>query len=163
MIDIVYANEKYFQSFHSALNSVAKERIYIEMIEAPPLASFSEYQCGLILKNGPVYYAIDGEKVVGWCDIFPKDNPRMKHRGGLGMGIVREYRKQGLGKRLMQATLEHAKKFGIEKVELTVYCTNLDAIALYKKMGFKEEGLVKDYRRLDGISYDVLAMAKHLA
>ena len=152
----------YFESFHSALNSVAKERNYIEMIEAPPLADVSQYQRGLILKKGPVYYAVEGERVVGWCDIFPKDNPRLSHRGSLGMGIISGFRKMGIGTRLMQATLDHAKKFGLAKVELSVYSSNTDAIALYKKMGFVQEGVVRDYRRLDGVSYDAISMAKEL-
>lgn len=162
MIEIVYGSEKFFESFHACLDAVAKERRFIEMIEAPPLVNVAEYQRGLILKNGPVYYAVEGSKVVGWCDIFPKDNPRLSHRGTLGMGIVAGYRKQGIGSRLMQATLAHAKKFGIEKVELSVYSSNVDAIALYKKMGFVQEGVVKDYRRLDKVSYDAISMAKEI-
>ena len=162
MIEVVYGNEKYFESFHAALNTVAKERIYIEMIEAPPLADVVQYQRGLIQKNGPVYYAIEGEKVVGWCDIFPKDNPRMSHRGSLGMGIIPGYRRMGIGTRLMMAALGHAKKFGFEKVELSVYSNNTDALVLYKKMGFEQEGVVKNYRRLDGFTYDAISMAKDL-
>lgn len=38
MAQIVYAAEKYFESFHQALDQVAREKIYIEMIEAKPLA-----------------------------------------------------------------------------------------------------------------------------
>jgi len=32
----IYGNEKYLKSFYETLSVVAKERIYIEMIEAPP-------------------------------------------------------------------------------------------------------------------------------
>ena len=67
---IIYPQEKYYPSFHEALNAVAKERIYIEMIEAPPLEKVAGYQRGLVDMNGPVYYAVVGEKVVGWADIF---------------------------------------------------------------------------------------------
>lgn len=162
MIDIVYADEKYFESFHSALNSVAKERQYIEMIEAPPLKNVSEYQRGLILKNGPVYYAVENGKVVGWCDIFPEDNPRLSHRGTLGMGLLAAYRGQGLGARLMTAALAHAKKFGLEKVELNVYTSNTAAIKLYKKMGFVQEGLIKKYRKLEGVYFDCMVMSKDM-
>ena len=47
--------------------------------------------------GGPVYYAVEGEKVVGWCDVFPINNPRQSHRGGLGMGILPGYRGKGIG------------------------------------------------------------------
>jgi len=85
-IEIVYPSEKYFRSFHEALSSVARERIYIEMIEAPPLEKVSSFQSDLISKNAPVYFAINNERVVGWCDVCPMNNSRQNHRGGLGMG-----------------------------------------------------------------------------
>jgi putative acetyltransferase len=76
-IQIIYPSEKYFKSFHEALSKVASERIYLEMVEAPPFEKVAGFQSELISKNGPVYYAIDGENVVGWCDAFPESNPRL--------------------------------------------------------------------------------------
>ncbi len=159
---IIYANEIYFPSFHETLSAVAKERVYIEMIEAPPLEKVSKFQSDLIGKNGPVYYALSGDRVIGWCDVFPEENPRQSHRGSLGMGLLPEYRGQGLGSKLLSSVLDHAKRFGLEKVELNVYTSNLPAIALYKKFVFEEEGLIKKYRKLDGQYFDCLAMGKFL-
>lgn len=159
---IIYPTEKYFKSFHEALSIVAKEKVYIEMIEAPPLERVSSFQNGLIAKDGPVYYAINNDRVVGWCDVFPEENPRQNHRGGLGMGLLPEFRGQGLGTKLLSSVLDHAKKFGLEKVELNVYTSNAPAVALYKKFGFEQEGLIKKYRKLDGQYFDCLAMGKFL-
>lgn len=161
-IQIIYGNEKYFRSFHEALTAVAKERIYIEMIEPPPLEKVAGFQGDLIAKNGATYYALDGERVVGWCDVFPEENPRLSHRGGLGMGLLPEFRGKGLGSKLLEAVLAHAKKSGLEKVELNVYTSNAGAVALYKKFGFEQEGLIRRYRKLDGQYYDCLAMGKFL-
>lgn len=158
MIEIIYPEEKYFPSFHNALSEVAKERIYIEMLEPPPLQKVTEFQKSLMVKNGPVYYAVDNGKVVGWCDIFPSENPRFSHRGSLGMGLLKDYRGKGLGKKLLEKTIAHAKKFGLEKVELSVYTSNIHAIKLYKNLGFQEEGLIKKYRKLDGNYFDCLVM-----
>lgn len=162
MIDIVYAEPKFFASFHNGLTSVAREKIFIEMIEPPPLEELAKYQRGLIEKNGPVYYAVTDGRAIGWCDIFPFKNPRLAHRGGLGMGVVGEFRGQGVGARLLEKTLAHAKTFGLEKIELSVYTTNSAAIALYKKFGFAEEGLIKNYRKLDDKYFDAVQMAKFL-
>ncbi|MGZ3692594.1 MAG: GNAT family N-acetyltransferase [Pseudobdellovibrio sp.] len=162
MVKVVYANEKYFKSFHEALSQVAAERVYLEMIQPPPLESVAAYQQGLIQRKGPTYYAVDGETVVGWADIFPEDNPRQSHRGSLGMGIISEYRGQGLGMKLLKAATDKAREMGLEKVELNVYTTNTNAIKLYKKFGFKEEGLIKKYRKLDGQYFDSLVMAFEL-
>jgi len=163
MIQIIPARLELIPSFYDALKEVAAERVYLEMLEPPPLEKVIEFQSGLIEKNGPVSYAVTPEnKVVGWCDIFPSSNPRMIHRGGLGMGICKDFRGQGLGRRLMEATLKQAKQFGLEKVELSVYTTNANAIALYEKMGFTQEGLTKKYRKLDGVYFDSVQMALFL-
>lgn len=159
---ITYAKSELIPSFYEALAAVAKERIYIEMIEAPPLEKVAKFQAELMSKNGPIYYAVENNKVVGWCDVFPEENPRQAHRGSLGMGLLPEYRGKGLGSKLLASVLEHSKKFGLEKVELHVYTTNPPAVALYKKFGFEQEGLIQKYRKLDGQYFDCLAMAKHL-
>lgn len=161
-VQILYPSEKYFAGFHEALSRVAGERVYLEMVEAPPLEKVSAFQRELIARNGPVYYAVHDERVVGWCDVFPFENPRQAHRGGLGMGLLPEYRGQGVGGRLLAAVLDHARGFGLEKVELNVYTTNASAIALYEKFGFEREGLIRKYRKLDETYFDCLVMGKFL-
>lgn len=159
---IIYADPLYFGSFREALDSVARERVYIEFVEAPALEGVASFQNALIASHAPTYFALDHNRVVGWCDIVPKENPRLKHRGVLGMGLRADYRGKGLGSQLMAAALRHASKIGLEKIELTVYATNTAAIALYKKHGFEQEGYFKNYRKLDGMYFDCLAMGKFL-
>ncbi len=161
-VQIIYAEASYIASFHKALGAVAAEKIYIESIEAPELVDIEKFQLKLIADKAPTYYAVEGERVIGWCDISLKNNPRMKHRGGLGMGIVDGYRGQGIGTQLMTAALKHAKEIGLEKVELSVYTSNVTAIALYRKLGVVEEGCIKSYRKLDGQDFDALTMARFL-
>jgi ribosomal protein S18 acetylase RimI-like enzyme len=161
-VKIQYASESLLPSFREALDQVARERIYIEMVEAPPLEKVLAFHGEVIQKNQPVYFAVHGEKVVGWCDILPERNPRRSHRGGLGMGLLPGYRRQGLGSQLLVRTLSHAQEIGLEKVELEVFTENLGAVALYKKFGFEIEGTLKHYRKLDGKYFDCLVMAKFL-
>lgn len=161
-VKIIYPSNRYFKTFHETLSKVAKERVYIEMIEAPPFEKVSSFQSELIAKKGPVAYATDDENVVGWCDIFPQSNPRMSHRGSLGMGLLPEYRGKGIGNKLLVDVLAQAKKFGLEKVELNVYSSNTAAVALYKKHGFVQEGICKRYRKLDGVYFNCIMMAKFL-
>jgi ribosomal protein S18 acetylase RimI-like enzyme len=161
-ICIAYASEQFISSNHQALDQVAKERIYIEMIEAKPLNEVLEFQKKLIANNWPVYYAIKEEEVIGWADITPSSNPRLAHRGFLGMGVLHQYRGKGVGKRLLDAAIKHASDIGLEKVELTVYTTNTAAIKLYKNSGFSEIGIIHRYRKLDGKYFDCLEMEKFL-
>ena len=156
------ARPELIPSFHEALGAVAAERIYIEMVEAPPLAAVMEFQTKLIEKNAPVFYALDQGRVVGWCDISPGTSTRNSHRGFLGMGLLPDYRGRGLGRRLLGSAMGKARLFGFEKVELSVYTSNEPAIRLYRAMGFTQEGEIRHYRKLDGKYFDVLLMARFL-
>jgi ribosomal protein S18 acetylase RimI-like enzyme len=162
VVKVQYGSIDLIPSFYEALCSVAAERLYLEMIEPPPLEAVTGFQTNLMEAGGALYYAAENNRVVGWCDIFPFDNPRHSHRGGVGMGMLPEYRGQGLGRKLLEACLKKAKESGLEKAELKVYSNNLSGIALYKKCGFETEGLIKRYRKLDGQYFDAIQMGKFL-
>lgn len=161
-IEIKYAQECFFESMRNSLDTVAKERMYIEMIEAPPLEKVAAFQKSLIEANAPVYYAVKEGQVIGWADLWQETNPRQSHRASLGMGVLSEYRGLGVGSQLLSHLLAHAQRFGLEKVELQVYTSNLPAIALYRKFNFEDEGVVRKYRKLDGQYFDCLFMGRFL-
>ena len=52
------------------------------------------------------------------------------------MGLLPAFRRQGIGKRLIQRALAAARDFGLRRVELTVRENNANAIALYRRVGF---------------------------
>ncbi len=58
-------------------------------------------------------------------------------------------------------TLEVVSSFQktiIEKVELTVYPNNLAAKRLYENCGFKESGIINNYRKWNDQYFDVIQM-----
>ena len=158
-IEILPISEELIQSFHACLDSVARERIYIGGVKARPLETTSEFVKSNITNNIPQYVAVEGKRVVGWCDIIPMKGIDFSHCGGMGMGVHKDYRGQGLGTRLLETTLDAAKEFGIERVELEVYTSNTRAIRLYEKFGFMLEGIKKKARKLDGEYYFIKVMA----
>jgi L-phenylalanine/L-methionine N-acetyltransferase len=56
------------------------------------------------------------------------------------MGVQQKWRRKGIGERLVKTALEWAASAQIERVELSVQAINLGGIALYRKLGFVEEG-----------------------
>jgi len=163
IVSIVKAKKDLIPSFYKTLTLVAQEKIYLEMIEPPSLDEILKYQEKLIQKKLPAFYAVLENQVIGWCDITPFNNPRMTHRASLGMGILASYRSKKIGRHLLIETLKQAKKSNLEKVELHVYSNNINAITLYKNLGFKESGIIKHYRRFDNINYDAIAMELFLS
>lgn len=54
------------------------------------------------------------------------------------MGVTPEYRSKGIGTMLMEKCTEWAKEKGYQKLFVSVYIANQNAIAFYKKSGFVE-------------------------
>ncbi len=148
------------EGFHNALDIVCKEGLFLAFLEAPPLERCVAFVRRNIKNNYPQFVAKCGDKVVGWCDILPnaKSQSRM-HMGVLGVGLLPEARGQGVGKKLLQATIDAAKAYGMTRIVLDVRSTNENAIALYKSLGFEIEGLHRNDLMIDGIYHHSYSMA----
>jgi ribosomal protein S18 acetylase RimI-like enzyme len=155
---IIPIAEEYLAGWYAAVQAVAAERIYLGRVTVPPFDPERAFPLRHIEHDWPMYCAVLGDAVIGWADVTPSDIPECVHRGVLGMGVVASHRGAGLGSGLLDACIAHAPRSGISKIELTVFADNLAAIALYRKRGFLEIGVNRDYRRLDGVSQDALLM-----
>ena len=161
-IEVIPISEEHISGYHKCLDSVARERKYIGLVQAPPIESTREFVRSNIQNNYPQFVAVEKEKVVGWCDIRPQKGEGFTHNGILGMGVLDGYRGQRIGTRLLEATMEATREFGIERVELEVYASNTPAINMYEKWGFEHEGVKKKARKLDGEYDDIVVMALFL-
>ena len=65
---------------------------------------------------------------------------KIRHRADLGIAIEQAYWGRGIGKALMLACIECAKKAGYLQLELEVVADNASAIRLYEAAGFREYG-----------------------
>jgi RimJ/RimL family protein N-acetyltransferase len=152
--------EDYIERFRETLDAVARERRYLAMVEAPPLDELRAHIQKCIRDGSPRYLALDGERVIGWCDVTSLNRTVFAHSGLLGMGVIDGYRGHGIGKALMTATLDATKAAGLTRVELTVREPNQRALKLYEKMGFVIEGVKRRGVFLDGEYEDLICMAK---
>ena len=90
-------------------------------------------------------------------------NRRSAHRCSLGIALYRRYCGMGLGRAMMEYTLELAKGCGYEQAELEVMADNARAIALYESLGFEAYGRHARVMKYDDGRYaDALLMAKQL-
>src|SRR5699024_8173339 len=100
--------------------------------------------------------------IVGWIVFFSQNRIRLSHTGSFGMMIDKDFRDKGIGKLLIEGLLDWAESNPlIEKVSIGVFSTNERAIALYKKMGFIEEGRkIKEFKMDNGEYVDDILMYK---
>lgn len=150
-------------SFQDCINSVTREKKYLLSTEERPLEKVERFVLRMIEQKNPQFVALrvakTGPQVVGWCDIARWDQPVTRHAGNLGMGVKAGFRGQGIGRRLLKATLECAWSLDFDIVRLNVYTSNLAAVKLYRQFGFVEEGVIKDFARLGDRCEDAYQMA----
>lgn len=82
-------------------------------------------------------------------------------RASLAIGIYhRQWWDQGLGTESMRLVLTHAfDELGLHRVSLRVLAFNERAIAVYRKLGFVEEGRERESALIDGKWHDDVMMS----
>ncbi len=159
-VEIVPIGRAHLAGFHAALDSVAKERRYLPMLEAPSFVRTRRLVLDSLQAGAVHVVAVAAGEVIGWCDLRPKAAPTLRHSAVLGMGIVAAFRGRGIGSCMLTTTLELALARGICRAELIVRTDNAAAIRLYRRFGFADEGTCRRYLRVDGVDYDALLMAR---
>ncbi len=111
----------------------------------------------------PVLVALDGGEVVGWASLNPF-NPRSAydHVADVSVYVARERRGAGVGRALLAALDEQARRLGYHKLVLAAFPWNASGMALYRRHGFHEVGVYHEQGILDGRWVDVVVMEKIL-
>ncbi len=156
---ILPAEEHHYPSLHRTLDTVAREKKYLVLTEAPSYEASTAFYRQLRAIHFPHFVAVENNQVLGWCDIAPAFGQARAHTGTLGIALHPNARGQGLGPQLLRAAIEAAWLGGLTRIELTVRDDNLSAKALYERFGFQHEGLQRQAMRVDGTYHDVHAMA----
>ena len=87
----------------------------------------------------------------------------MFHTGMIGMGIKEKWRNQGLGRFLIEAVIDWAKKHSaIELIWLDVYASNELGYNLYKNTGFKISGIINDFFKEENGYKDKIQMYQRI-
>jgi len=95
----------------------------------------------ILEKKKVAYLALDGEKMIGSCEV-KRLLKRQGHVGVLGITILKEYRGDGIGKKLLLFVIEKARKnLGVSQIILNCFANNTVACGLYESVGFREYGL----------------------
>lgn len=105
--------------------------------------------------------AVEGGKILGNISLQADRRARMRHRGQIAISVRREAWGHGIGSALMQAIIDHARRFPeLEILNLEVRQDNLRAIRLYEKFGFCKVGFDPALMKIGGewIDYDIMQL-----
>ena len=145
-------------SVSACVDAVARERRYLGNVCGFTADETRSFITSLAESGGIQILASADDRVVGWCDVTPLPYEGMRHVGRLGMGLLRSYRGQGLGRRLLREVLRRVFAKNLLRVELEVLASNLAAVRLYEQEGFVTEGRKRRARILDGLEDEMLVM-----
>lgn len=110
--------------------------------------------------GSPNLVALIDEMIVGNAGLR-RFVDRRQHVASLGMGVHDDFTGRGIGSALLCELIEIADNWlNIRRLELTVFTDNVAAMALYRKFGFVEEGMLRDYAFRAGKFADVYTMAR---
>lgn len=89
--------------------------------------------------------AEDGEPV-GTLDLY--DHSPLHQRAGVGITILRKYRRRGYAQTALGQLLPYARQhLQLHQLYCTVASTNLGSLKLFRKIGFRRVGVRRDWLR----------------
>jgi RimJ/RimL family protein N-acetyltransferase len=109
-----------------------------------------------------IYYAIENfeeNRLIGYFLLKDINWINRIAKMGIILGDI-ESRGKGIGKIALELALKYTfNNLNLRKITLDVISDNKAAIALYEKVGFVEEGLLKKHFYFDSMYYDVKIMS----
>jgi RimJ/RimL family protein N-acetyltransferase len=141
---------------HRFINEISAERTFIsfqgEEISMEEEEKYVTSQLEKIAQQKAVQLVVQSEgKIVGNADVIPQIRAE-NHIGIFGIIIHKDYRGEGIGKKLMELVLLEVEKNvpDIKMIKLGVLANNPLAQNMYAKFGFQECGrLPKGFRYRD--------------
>ncbi|MFU7514322.1 GNAT family N-acetyltransferase [Clostridium sp. HCS.1] len=93
--------------------------------------------------NEEYFIVIDKGESIGFLNTIIEGN-----KGFFDIGLVKEYRGKGYGKRLLETAIQYLNEKKVEELCLTVIEKNSIAYEMYKKRGFKVYNKISDWIEL---------------
>ncbi len=96
--------------------------------------------------------------IVGVLTIQRGMYKKNRHTANLGIAVKSNYRNNKIGTNMIKEALIWCRDQGILKVNLEVFSVNVNAIKMYRKLGFQYEGVRKNQFMINGKYVDDILM-----
>ncbi|MFB6220869.1 MAG: N-acetyltransferase family protein [Halolamina sp.] len=159
-VTIRAADEGDREALEAAVDTVASEGTYIE---AETVAAALDYDGAVIRHNDVMsrlfFVAEIADDVVGWVHLDLPEAEKLSHTAQLTVGLVPDYRGNGIGRLLLERGMRWAREHGYEKLYNSVPATNERAISFLEDNGWETEAVRADHYHIAGEYVDEVMMA----
>ena len=136
---VVHTSEPDYISFE--LQLIFHDKPYTKKFEHHDTTTLQQYQN--LLNKGYSFGAYEGDLLVGLIISEPQEWNRSLWVWEFH--VAETQRNQGIGKKLMENVVERAKSTGFRTIVCETQNTNVPAIKVYRKLGFRMEGIDISY------------------
>jgi RimJ/RimL family protein N-acetyltransferase len=152
-------DEKHLLEFYSAV-SEDDMRYFRHYVKDPSLVhTWSE---NLDYSKVLPILALVKDHVVGSASLHFCEGPK-RHIGEVRLFLARDYRKRGLGMKMIKALIDIARKHGLGILLAEVIAEQTKVVKAFEMLGFKPQATLDDYFLFpDGDSRDVVLMTMPL-
>ena len=134
-----------------AINAVCAEGRWMESLRYEPTPAWEHALARSDRARYLLLVAVHRDQIAGWCRAFPDGS---QNSAEIGIGLLKQYRDQGVGTRFLRETICWAKRSGFSCLKLRTRSDNTRAIHFFRRLGFVSTGWTEQ---------EQIEMVRHLA
>ncbi|MBU0731611.1 GNAT family N-acetyltransferase [Patescibacteria group bacterium] len=139
MIKIIPYSDKYKEKVISLILNIWEKEFDYKGVARPDIYNIPGFYQND--KDSNFWLALSDNELIGTIGLIKKsDNSAFLKR----MAIKKEFRKQGLGEKLLQTVIQFADEHDIKTIYVGTVPENTEALKFYKSHGFKENNFVPE-------------------
>jgi ribosomal protein S18 acetylase RimI-like enzyme len=141
------------------IDAVAAEGEFIAAVPGEPDTIEQSSRLVSVVHEGGLTLTLEVDGVpAGHVLVNRRAGRHYAHVGEIAILVSNAQRGAGHGRSLMEMAIAWGRAVGLAKLSLRVFPDNQRAIALYRSLGFQDEGLVKGEVRMPSGDRDMLLM-----
>ncbi len=147
----------YLDAVRSETNGI----MYSPADRLPSLEEERQWVRGHTGNDDAVHVAAEvGGEIVALAGVDPTRFTRQSHLAGVGISIREKWCSRGLGSILMRELIEWSRERpGLKMLTLCVFANNPRAQAVYRKVGFREDGRLPRRAKVNDDYVDIIEMS----
>jgi ribosomal protein S18 acetylase RimI-like enzyme len=145
------------------IDAVAAEGEFIVAVPGEPDTIEQSARLVSIVREGGLSLSLEVDgALAGNVMVHRRAGRHYSHVAEIAIVVGNAFRREGFGRALVDMAIAWSQAVGVAKLTLQVFPDNVHAIALYRSLGFVDEGLARGEVRMPSGNRDVLLMALSL-